>query len=60
VVAREAFVGEYIVLVAAHQLRKLGMAQFKRVGQFCPEFFRRYKRVLIEGGSERRGDDRAC
>ncbi len=55
----EALVGQDVVLGAAHQLGELGMARFERVGQFGPVLFRCRERVLVEGGFERGGDDRA-
>jgi hypothetical protein len=55
----EALVGQDVLLGAAHQVRELGMARFERVDQLGPVLLRCGERVLIEGGSERRYDDRA-
>jgi len=59
VLAGEALVGQNVLVSPAHRLRELGMARFECVDQLDPVVFRCCERVLIEGGSERRGDDGA-
>lgn len=59
VVTRKTLVGQHIVLGAAHQFSELGMTRLKCLDQLDPVFLRRLQGVLIEGGSESRGHDRA-
>lgn len=43
----------------AHQLGKFWIARFERIDQLGPVVFRCREGILVEGGSERRSDDRA-
>ena len=55
----KAFVGQDILLSAAHQFGELFMAGRKCFDQLGPVLFRCCERVLVEGCSEYGGDDRA-
>ena len=59
VIPGKALVCQDIVFGAAHQFREPGMALLERVDQLGRVLLRRRKRILVEGGSERVGDDRA-
>jgi len=55
----EPLAGQDILLGAAHQFCELFMAGRKCFDQLGPVLFRCCERILVEGCSERRGDDRA-
>lgn len=55
----EAFVGQDVLLGAAHQVCELGVARFEREKQLVTVLPRCGECVLFEVGSERRGDDRS-